>query len=79
MLHLCCHVKHLADRARLVEAALPAGADEIYLVGHSFGGAVAMKVAARLSGRVAKLVLHEPIPFHLLAQAGRRDAHKFGD
>ena len=65
----------LTDQARLVEAALPAGADEIYLVGHSFGGAVAMKVAARLSGRVAKLVLLEPIPFHLLAQAGRRDAH----
>ena len=34
-----------------------------------------MKVAARLSGRIAKLVLLEPIPFHLLAQAGRRDAH----
>ena len=65
----------LTDQARLVEAALPAGADEICLVGHSFGGAVAMKVAARLSGRVAKLVLLEPIPFHLLAQAGRRDAH----
>ena len=65
----------LTNQARLVEAALPAGADEICLVGHSFGGAVAMKVAARLSGRVAKLVLLEPIPFHLLAQAGRRDAH----
>jgi pimeloyl-ACP methyl ester carboxylesterase len=64
----------LADQARLVEAALPAGADQICLVGHSFGGAVAMKVAARLSGRVAKLVLLEPIPFHLLAQAGRMDA-----
>ena len=65
----------LTDQARLVEAALKAGADQICLVGHSFGGAVAMKVAARQSGRVAKLVLLEPIPFHLLAQAGRRDAH----
>jgi pimeloyl-ACP methyl ester carboxylesterase len=64
----------LTDQARLVEAALPAGADEICLVGHSFGGAVAMKVAARLSGRVAKLVLLEPIPFQLLAQAGCKDA-----
>jgi hypothetical protein len=36
--------------------------------------AVAMKVAARQSGRVAKLVLLEPIPFHLLAQAGCTDA-----
>jgi pimeloyl-ACP methyl ester carboxylesterase len=64
----------LADQARLVEAALPAGADQICLVGHSFGGAVAMKVATRLSGRVAKLVLLEPIPFQLLAQTGRMDA-----
>jgi pimeloyl-ACP methyl ester carboxylesterase len=64
----------LTDQARLVEGAVPAGADEICLVGHSFGGAVAMKVAARLSGRVAKLVLLEPNPFQLLAQAGRMDA-----
>jgi pimeloyl-ACP methyl ester carboxylesterase len=64
----------LTDQARLVEGALPAGVDEIYLVGHSFGGAVAMKVAARLSGRVAKLALLEPIPFRLLAQAGCIDA-----
>jgi pimeloyl-ACP methyl ester carboxylesterase len=64
----------LTDQARLVEDALPAGADEICLVGRSFGGVVAMKVAARLSGRVARLVLLEPIPFHLLAQAGRVDA-----
>jgi pimeloyl-ACP methyl ester carboxylesterase len=64
----------LTDQARLVEAALPAGADEICLVGHSFGGAVAMKAAARLSGRVAKLVLLEPIPFQLLAQAGCKEA-----
>jgi pimeloyl-ACP methyl ester carboxylesterase len=42
----------LDDQARLVEAALPAKADEIYLVGHSFGGSVAMKAAARLAGRV---------------------------
>jgi pimeloyl-ACP methyl ester carboxylesterase len=63
----------LTDQARLVEAALPAGADEICLVGHSFGGAVAMKVAARQSGRVAKLVLLEPIPFDLLMQTGRMD------
>jgi pimeloyl-ACP methyl ester carboxylesterase len=33
----------LDDQARLVEAALPANADEVYLVGHSFGRAVAMK------------------------------------
>ena len=64
----------LDDQARLVEAAIPPGADRIALVGHSFGGAVAMRTAARLGRRVAKLVLLEANPFHLLKQAGRRDA-----
>jgi len=64
----------LADQARLVEAALPAHADEVHLVGHSFGGSVAMKAAALLTGRVGKLVLLEANPFHLLAQSGRTDA-----
>ena len=64
----------LDDQALLVEAALPANAGNICLVGHSFGGAVAMKVAARLSGRVSKLVLLETGPFHLLRQSGRIDA-----
>jgi len=61
----------LADQARLVESTLPDNADEIYLVGHSFGACVAMKAAARLAGRVSKLVLLEANPFSLLAQARR--------
>lgn len=64
----------LDDQARLVEAAIPPDADQIYLVGHSFGGSVAMKAAARLHGRVSKLVLFEPNPLYLLAQAGRAEA-----
>jgi pimeloyl-ACP methyl ester carboxylesterase len=62
------------DQARLVETALPANADEVYLVGHSFGATVAMKVAARLGRRVSKLVLLEANPFTLLAQAGLVEA-----
>jgi len=64
----------LDNQARLVEAALPADADEVYLVGHSFGGSVAMKAAARLKDRVSKLVLLETNPFYLLAQSGRTHA-----
>jgi pimeloyl-ACP methyl ester carboxylesterase len=64
----------LTDQARLVEAVLPAGAEQICLVGHSFGGAVAMRAAARLGRRVAKLVLLEANPFHLLKQTGRTEA-----
>ena len=64
----------LDDQAGLVEAVLPADADEIHLVGHSFGASVAMKAAARLAGRVTRLVLLETNPFYLLAQLGRADA-----
>jgi pimeloyl-ACP methyl ester carboxylesterase len=64
----------LDDQARLVETALPTKADTVRLVGHSFGGSVAMKLAARLSRRVTKLVLLETNPFYLLEQAGRADA-----
>jgi pimeloyl-ACP methyl ester carboxylesterase len=65
----------LADQALLVEAALPEGDEPIALVGHSFGGAVAMKVAARSAGRVTKLALLEANPFYLLKQAGRVEAY----
>jgi pimeloyl-ACP methyl ester carboxylesterase len=64
----------LDDQARLVEAALPANVDFFSLVGHSFGGSVAMKLAARLPGRVARLALLEANPFYLLRQAGETDA-----
>jgi len=64
----------LDDQARLVEAALPTNTDPVYLVGHSFGGSVAMKLAARLPGRVTRLVLLETNPFYLLKQAGQADA-----
>src|SRR5262249_61227821 len=48
-------MQSLDDQARLVEAALPRDAGEICLVGHSFGGTVAMKAAARLEARVSRL------------------------
>ena len=64
----------LDDQARLVETALPTNADNVCVVGHSFGGSVAMKLAARLAGRVNRLVLLETNPFYLLDQSGRADA-----
>ncbi|CCK82214.1 alpha/beta fold hydrolase [Desulfobacula toluolica] len=36
------------------------------LVAHSYGGAIALKMAAELPHRVASLTLFEPVPFHLL-------------
>jgi pimeloyl-ACP methyl ester carboxylesterase len=66
----------LGDFGDLVAAAVPAGARDIHLVGHSLGGAVAMHAAAHaLRGRVARLVLIEPSLFALLDQCGRHEAY----
>ena len=43
-------------------------------VGHSFGGAVALKAASLLGSRAGRLVLFEPTLFYLLAQNGRDEA-----
>jgi len=61
----------LLDQARLVERILPDGIGRFSIVGHSFGGSVAMKAAAVYGDRVDRLVLIEPNPFYLLAQHGR--------
>lgn len=61
--------------ADLVLSAIPPKERGIALLGHSFGGAVAMRAAWRLGKRAAKLVLIEPSLFSLLALGGRREAH----
>jgi len=42
----------------------------LHLVGHSYGGAVALKLALMAPQRVRSLTLIEPVLFHLLRQAG---------
>jgi pimeloyl-ACP methyl ester carboxylesterase len=46
----------------------------LHLVGHSFGGSVALKAAGLLGSRVASLILLEPNPFYLLRQNGCTEA-----
>ena len=65
----------LSDYARLAAAAIPLGARDVTLVGHSFGGAVAMEAARQLTDRVEGLVLVEPCLFSLLDAGGRREAY----
>jgi len=43
----------------------------LHLVGHSYGGALALEAARTLGPRVKSLVLVEPVSFHLLRQGGR--------
>jgi lipase len=60
-------------RPLLAEAGAP-----VHLVGHSFGGAVALAVAVTMPERVRSLTLIEPAGFRLLASGDHTDA-ELGD
>ena len=49
------------------------GAPAFHLVGHSYGGAVALKLALTQPQRVRSLTLIEPVVFHLLPHGGEDD------
>jgi pimeloyl-ACP methyl ester carboxylesterase/quercetin dioxygenase-like cupin family protein len=59
----------LRDEVSLVESVLaeelPSG-EPFHLIGHSYGGMVALEIAAESPSRVRSLSLFEPIAFHLL-------------
>jgi pimeloyl-ACP methyl ester carboxylesterase len=64
----------LYAQAQLVLALCEEIGSPVHLVGHSFGGSVALKAADLLGPRVGSLVLLEPNPFYLLKQNGRTQA-----
>lgn len=62
----------LADEARAVIGLVDALDAPVHLVGHSYGGGVALKVASARPSSIASLTLYEPSAFHLLRQIGER-------
>lgn len=56
----------LDDDAALVEPLLNASADGVHLVGHSYGGAVALKLALKHPARVRSVTVYEPVVFRVL-------------
>jgi pimeloyl-ACP methyl ester carboxylesterase len=67
-------LQSLYAQAQLVLALCEEAAGPVHLVGHSFGGSVAMKTAMLLGPRVRSLSLLEANPFYLLKQDGRTQA-----
>jgi pimeloyl-ACP methyl ester carboxylesterase len=56
----------MADHARMVAEVVRAHGEPVHLVGHSFGGAVALRVALDYPDLLQSLALIEPVTFHLL-------------
>ena len=56
----------LDDEFALLEPAFRAAGERFHLVGHSYGGAVALKAALELRERLLSLVLYEPVLFSVL-------------
>ena len=56
----------LDAEAALIEPLIDALTGPVYLVGHDYGAAVALKLAQRRRERIAGLVLYEPAAFGLL-------------
>lgn len=56
----------LDDEVALLEPVFRAAGDRFHLVGHSYGGAVALKAAFLGRSRVLSLALYEPVLFSVL-------------
>ncbi len=60
----------LVDEVELLDSVLRQAGERFHVVGHSYGGAVAMKLATLHPQRVQSLALYEPTLFHLVVAGG---------
>jgi pimeloyl-ACP methyl ester carboxylesterase len=68
------HEFTLVDEAARSIALIEDSEDPVHLVGHSYGGGVALNVALNRPDRIASMTLYEPSAFHLLRQMGEAGA-----
>lgn len=57
------------DQIALLAPAFERAGERFHLVGHSYGGAIALKAALALGERLLSLVLYEPVLFAVLLRA----------
>ena len=62
------HAFTLADEAARTLAIIDATDRKVHLIGHSYGGGLALHVALERPDSIASLTLYEPSVFHLLKQ-----------
>ena len=73
------HAFTLSDEAARAIALIDESDDKVHLVGHSYGGGVALNVALARPDRIASMALYEPSAFHLLRQMGERGAEPYAE
>jgi pimeloyl-ACP methyl ester carboxylesterase len=69
----------LADEAARTIALIDASQRRVHLIGHSYGGGVALHVALARQDKIASLTLYEPSAFHLLPQMGAAGTLAFAE
>jgi pimeloyl-ACP methyl ester carboxylesterase len=73
------HAFTLADEASVTIEIIVRADGKVHLVGHSYGGGVALHAAIERPDRIASLTLYEPTAFHLLKAVGARGADSFAE
>jgi len=69
----------LADEAARTIELIDRSARKVHLVGHSYGGGVALHIALARADRIASLSLYEPLAFHLIRTGGAACAEAFAE
>ena len=64
------HAFTLADEAAPIVNMIDTLGLRVHLVGHSYGGAVALRVARERPSQIASMTLYEPTALHVLRTAG---------
>lgn len=73
------HAFTLADEAARTIDLIDRSERSVHLVGHSYGGGVALHAALARPSRIASLALYEPSAFHLLKAGGDEGAGAFAE
>lgn len=69
----------LSDEAARTIALIDSSEAAVHLVGHSYGGGVALQVALARPHRIASMALYEPSAFHLLPRLGEPGRAAFAE